>query len=199
MSDVFDNLSNLNEEELKAVAKLIDKFANRKDKPRDRHRNRKPKKEREDTEIVEDVQVGREKPRKRIVQRENERINRPRSGRGRTEPTKEYNKKRGEKQRGNNRRGNKTMARTESVQLEGHNKFLDMPDRHGNKKDTEIDKLLWSGRQASDRSESKYEPVEVRCKECSLWFDIHPSIVLIDEETKDYNYTCDNCASSRRP
>lgn len=169
-------LEDLTQEELSSVMRLIDKF-------RKRHGSEKP---------LEDnkTQVGRQEPRQQEpVPIE---LNRPARAKGRSKSKYEQA---APSQRGNKRRG--SMARTEPVRLKNVNQFLNMDEKDSHKSDSQTDKLLWGNRTPSQRNK-QFEPVEVQCKQCMLFFDVNPNIVLIDPDTNKPNFTCNNCASRSR-
>ena len=207
MSNIQTNLENLTPEELQKVSNLIEKFASRKEessdeKPQKKRRRRKKPKKRVDEpeqEVIIEHGQGRNKPRQRIVLPDEpidpneKRV----SGRGRTEPRNPRNQRAQSVRRGRGKgprmgRGNR-LARTESVNLSGENKFDTMRERNQAKADTKIDKALWANREASQRPD-KFEYAEVQCLACKLWFDIQPNLVMIDEDTGVPNFTCNNCS-----
>lgn len=196
MSDIIENLESLSPEELEKVANLINKFAKRKEDDGRQQKKRKRKKKRvddNDAELIVEEQVGRKKPRKRILLDENDEVERPKTrGRGRTQPRRQSARRKKQNYRGNKGRSKGVMAKTESVQLSGENRFMKMKERYSNKKDSVIDKKLWENREVSARPD-EYEPIEVQCKECELWYDVNPATVLMDRDSGDYNYTCNNC------
>lgn len=204
---IIDNLDKLTPEELAKVGNLIDKFAGRHDREEEkrpqpkpnRKRNRKKRQKEVDNtseRLIVEHGPGRSGPRRRIVQDEYEEAERPRRvGRGRTEPRNPSNQRRRQsvRKKGNSRGGGGVMARTEGVQLSNENKFNRMSERNAEKSDTSIDRKLWSGRMPTQRPE-EYEDVEVQCRECQLWFDVNPALVLIDHDTRQPNFVCNNCS-----
>ena len=176
MNKILDDLESLSPDEMASVARLIEKFASRKKDS--------------ETEIIVDQPQGRKKPRKRVLLNENDTVESPRKGRGRTKPRKPSARPRRKGAGGRRDRG--VMAQTQKVELSGQNKFLKMSERTAHKKDTKIDKQLWKDREVSTRPD-EYQDVEVECKECKLWYDVNPVLVLIDPDTHDTNYTCDRC------
>lgn len=209
MTDIIDNLDKLTPEELAKVGNLINKFAGRHEREDDRpqpkpnrKRNRKKRQKEVDNtseKLIVEQGPGRNKPRRRVVQDEYEEVERPRrTGRGRTAPRNARNQRRndGVRRKGGRGRGG-VMAHTESVQLSNENKFQNMRERNAEKGDTEIDKKLWSGRMPTERPE-EYEDIEVQCKECLLWFDVNPGLVLIDQDSREPNYVCNNCSPRGR-
>jgi hypothetical protein len=85
------------------------------------------------------------------------------------------------------------MARTESVQLSGENRFMKMRERNAEKKDTKIDKALWTDREPSERPD-EFQFAEVQCKVCGMFFDVNPGLVVVDADTGGANFTCNNCS-----
>lgn len=165
--DIITNLQKLSPEELAKVGNLINKFAKRKDEP-------------EEEKEVDIVPVkGKKKPGKSVS-------GNPKAGR------KEPKKPQGRGGNRNRQRGRKgAVARTEPVQLSGQNKFDQMKERNDFKRDAAIDKKLWQGREPTTRKD-EYEPVEVQCIVCGLWYDEHPNLILVDPE-EGTKYTCNNC------
>jgi len=168
MSDLITNLEDLGPEELKAVSNLINKLAKRKRK--------------EESPVV-DAEEPQEDIKPRPVSQKS---------RGRSSPKNQANQRRNNNKvrRPGGSRG--AAARTEPVRLSNENKFLSMRERNSNKQDSEIDKKLWKGRRPTERPD-EFHFAEVQCKECLLWYDVNPELVLIDPDTKTYNFTCDNC------
>ena len=189
--DLDLNLESLTPAELKILSGLIKKVSNKKKPPIKRKPRTKPKPKVNDTEIVDGPQLGRTSPSKKIVETENEKVPTNSKAKGRTKPTKEYNKKRTERG-GKKGRANKKMARTETVVLSGKNEFLNMGEKNSHKDDTRIDRLLWKNKEVNKRP-PKYSDVEVQCKECKLWYDVNPSLIYVDPETNETNFTCHNC------
>lgn len=205
MSNIVDptDLEKLTPEELEKVGNLINKFARRHEdgaesKPKKSHHKRNKKVDRPEPqqELMIEHGVGRKQPRKKILENESDTPTTRSAGQGRTEPRKNQNRR--SRSRGSRRRTGKgeTLMRTEPVRLSSENKFLTMKERNAKKSDTKIDKKLWGENTATERPET-YEPIEVQCKECDLWFDVNPSMLMVDPDTKDYNFTCNNCAGRR--
>ena len=208
---IVDSLDKLTPEELESVSRLINKFANRHSEdsveqplptPNKKRKRGKKQKEVDNTSesLIIEHGAGRSQPRTRVVLDEADPAPSRRSrGRGRTEPRKPKGQQRNNVRRGNNRDrgGGGVMARTESVRLSNQNKFLNMRERNAEKGDTQIDKKLWENRTPTERPE-EYEDIEVQCRECGLWFDINPGLVLIDADTRQPNFVCNNCAPRGR-
>jgi hypothetical protein len=172
MSDIITNLEDLGPEELKAVSNLINKLAKR-------------KKQSESTEeVVDSTPLGD------TVREQKPKGPPKRHSQGRTEPRNPQNKKTRVKRKGGRGRGG--AGRTESVVLSNENKFERMRERNDFKKDTEIDKKLWSGREPTQRPD-EFQFVEVQCKECGRWYDINPDLVYVDQDSREINFTCDDC------
>lgn len=208
MSDIMSDLDQLTPEELEKVGRLISKFANKEEVPKTRKRKgrggkRKKPLDKKDQELIVEQQHGRTNRRRRILESEDDEIERPRQGRGRSQPRTQQRQnngvRRGGKGRGRGKgRGNGgIMARTESVQLEGGNRFDKMRERNSERQDVEIDRKLWGKRQPSERS-PQYEPVEAQCIGCNLWFDVNPGLVMIDPDTREPSFTCNNCSRTPR-
>lgn len=175
-NNILDQLDQLTDEEMKKVGNLINKFAKR-HSSENQVDNRKPREQNK-------PQRGRTRP----TQTQPE--NRPQSKgsqRGRREPrnpTIQPNV--------HGRRNKGTAARSEKVVLSGQNEFLNMTERNQFKQDSDVDKKLWRGREMSPRP-NKYEPIEVQCTTCRLYFDVNPSVVYRDPDSGDIVYTCNNC------
>lgn len=169
MSDLITNLEDLGPEELKAVSNLINKLAKRKrsEEPLDNL-----------GEVEETVERKPKQKQKPTVQ-------------GRSSPRNPQNQKKDTRvrRRGGSRGG---AGRTESVVLSNENKFEKMRERNNFKADAEIDKKLWGDRKPTERPD-EFEFVEVQCKECGKWYDINPNLVYIDQDSREVNFTCDNC------
>lgn len=199
---LITNLESLTDEEMESVARLINKFNQRKvntgePKVRD-HVDKKPKRRdhsNDELELEVKRQKGRKNPRKRIVTDETEPREFSSRGVGRTQPRRNP---RVDIDSPSPRRRKGVACRTESVQIDNRrNKFLEMKSRNGKlcnaeKQDVEIDRKLWKNRTPADRPET-FEPVEVQCKVCNRYFDINPALVLTDDDTGEVNFTCDNC------
>ena len=173
IEDLIKNLTQLSPEELDKLNNLASKFAKR-------HDTQEPNKTVSKKKRDKPQQNGRS------------------SAKGRTEPRNPEvlrNKpvRRGTSRKGGGRPGGKP-ARSEPIVISGENKFDKMVERFQHKKDSEIDKKLWQGREPTQRRE-QYEDVEVQCTECQLWFDINPELVYKDPETGDILFKCDVCAS----
>lgn len=169
MSDIIKNLESLTPEELQKVGNLIEKFAKRKS----------DNNEVDSTETEDIIEKPRQKSKpKRTVQ-------------GRSSPRNPANQRKDTRvrRRGPSRGG---AGRTESVVLSNENKFERMRERNNYKADAEIDKKLWGNRQPTERPD-EFEFVEAQCKECGKWYDINPSLVYVDQDSREINFTCDNC------
>ena len=165
MSDLITNLENLTPEELKRVANLIEKFT-----------KRKTVDNQQTEDIIKEEPKAKQKSTK-VTQ-------------GRSAPRNPVNKKNNNVRRKGSRGGG--AGRTESVVLSNENKFEKMRDRNSFKDDAKIDKKLWGDRQPTERPE-EFEFVEVQCKECGKWYDINPTLIYVDQDTREVNFTCDNC------
>lgn len=165
MSDLIKNLESLTPEELQKVGNLINKFAKRKENS-------------VDNEITTDEieETSRQKPKKRVQ--------------GRSSPRNTQNQTQRVRRKGGRGRGG--AGRTESVTLSNENKFERMRERNNFKADAEIDKKLWGNRQPTERPD-EFEFVEVQCKECGKWYDINPNLIYLDQDSREVNFTCDNC------
>lgn len=181
-NNLLEQLLSLSPNQMAAVERLVGKFS---------------KKDSEEDLIVEHG-PGRDKPRQRIVLKESDKTPDKRSkGRGRTQPRNNQNEESTNKIRKRVGKGKGAMARTEQVVLKNENRFLKMREKDSEKKDVEIDKKLWSGRSPSERPE-EFQYAEVQCKVCNKYFDINPALVVIDRETHQPNFTCNDCAASNR-
>lgn len=60
------------------------------------------------------------------------------------------------------------------------------------KGDTNIDKKLWGSNEPSVRRQVA-DLVEVPCRVCGDYYEIPSSLVLMDVETHEVSFTCDNC------
>ena len=220
---MLSNLESLTPEELAKVSNLIGKFTNRHEREQDdevptkRKKRKKTKKRIDEPEqkVIVEHGTGREKPRKRIIiPDEAEQPNEKRSaGVGRSQPRNQQTNHQGGARRGKagavrlGRGGGRTLARTETVELTGVNRFLTSSqfkkERVHAKGDVTTDKKLWSDnsgetREPSERPE-KFEFAEVQCVgPCGLWFDVSPDLILLDYDTGEPNFTCNNCGKSAR-
>jgi len=97
-------------------------------------------------------------------------------------------------------RGNKKgmACHSEPLQISGHNNFLDMEEFHEEKQDVEIDKKLNKGRKPTRRYR-KLQKIEVECQgTCGYIYEVSQDVLMVDPDTHEYLYTCNDCASSRR-
>ncbi|RLI51659.1 hypothetical protein DRO61_01855 [Candidatus Bathyarchaeota archaeon] len=178
MSDIITNLEDLNPEDLKAVGNLINKLAKRnKQQNPEQTVDKQESSGYDNPEPTAQQSAGRSQPRNTKSGRSSPRA----SANKRPEPVR--------RGRGVSRGG---QGRTESVSLANENKFERMRERNDFKKDSAIDRKLWGDRNPTERPE-EFEFAEAQCKVCRNWFDINPNLVLLDPETKEYNFTCDNC------
>ena len=167
----------------------------------------KKKRQQQDSEVDEAPTVvhnevssqGRSQPRQ--PQNRKPKSEGKRSRQGRREPRQERNKRNTSGGRRGQGRG-KSPGRIEAVQLSGENRFHRIIGRsdvrreremseEGIQEDKAMDAKLWKNRAPSQRRD-EVEPIEVQCKQCRLWYDIFEE-VLIDQDTMEANYTCNNC------
>lgn len=199
MTDVFNDIESLDDDDLERVNRLIKKLASRKSSDQNEgdtlsrsQRKRRKKVDNRDDEAIMDHGEGRKRPRNRkVVTPEEDRRQRRQSRQGRATPRTERNKRR----QGGVRRKNKGSAgRTESFDTSGgrENRFLKMRERNEAQKDVAIDRALSGGQQPTLRPQ-QYEPVEAQCRKCDLYFDVHPSQVY-DDPDLGLVFTCNNCA-----
>lgn len=72
------------------------------------------------------------------------------------------------------------------------NKFLNMPERHKHKQDTEWDKRVSGGITPVERR-PQIQTVEMQCSHCSHWYEIYLHEAYKDEEGK-IRFICDTCS-----
>lgn len=224
---IISQLDSLTPEELGKVGNLIGKFAGRHERNQDekiptKRKKRQKTKKRVDSphqEVIVEHGTGRSKPRKRVIMPDEvEQPNERRStGVGRSVPRNPQNQeaqdgtrrgrhgKKGTVRLG--RGGGRVVARTETVVLTGDNKFLTSKqfseERVYAKKDVATDKKLWSDNEGETREPSerpdKFEFAEVQCNgPCGLWFDINPDLILLDHDTGQPNFRCNDCSKMTR-
>ncbi len=196
--NIISQLQSLSPEELAKLGDIINSITNDQDEgevevPTERDTSRKENINPVDNnseEVIIDHGPGRSQPRQRIVMPDEvEQQTEARSrGRGRTAPRRNANVETTPKQ-GRGRR----LARTESVRLDGNNKFDKMRERNSHKADSKIDQALWRGREASERPE-EFKFAEVQCESCQLYFDVNPSLVYVDPDSGRAKWTCNDCA-----
>jgi hypothetical protein len=204
---IITSLETLSDDEMDAVARLIGKFSRRKENPQpelekriDKSPSRRDHSD-DDHELEVERPRGRKNPRRRVVTEDSEPRESSSSGRGRT--TSRHDTKQGRNKTREGQRGRGVAARTEAVTIDNRvNKFLTMKGRNGRfadeaKGDTAIDKKLWENRHPTERPD-EFKAIEVCCKICNRYFDINPNLVLVDDETGEVNFTCDNCVPRGR-
>ena len=200
--NINDKIENLTPDQLESLGRLIDKFSRR--NSNDQEEERKPRKNNKTK-----PQKGRSKPRSKIIipgeenlEEEKEPIKRVvKNRKGRSEPRnsdlKTQKRERVRRPPGKGQKAGTTLARTESVSLSGENKFEKMRERNSHKKDSVIDKKLWGDNQPEQRPDEFSGFVEIECKSCELWYDVHPSEIYMDPD-QGPSYTCDNCSKGPR-
>ena len=181
MSDFIEKLGSLTDEEMASVARLIEKFASRK---------KSPTVDKGGDTLETERQVGRSTSRKKIVLDEREPIiENKRTGKGRTKPR--------ESNGANTKKGKGRPSRTLPVTIGNANKFTQMSEFRASKEDVDVDKKLWTGREPKQRPD-KFEPVEVQCDICKLYYDVNPSLLFRDPDTHELMYTCNNCVGKAK-
>lgn len=215
--DILSKLENLTPEELAKVGNLIGKFSDRHDRevevPKKRKKRKKTKKrvDEPEQEVIVEHEMGRKKPRKRIImpdeaEQPNEHrstgIGRSQSRNPQNQPQQQQDHRRGQG-RGRSeirtgRGGGRTLATAQTVKLSGENKFLKMRERNNAKADVKIDQALWKDRVPEERRE-EFEFMELQCLgPCGLWFDVNPNVILLDQDSGEPNFTCNNCSKIPR-
>ena len=86
------------------------------------------------------------------------------------------------------------QCRTEPVNLTKNrpNLFIQSSDANLFKSDIAIDKKL-SGKNVPTPRRQEAEMWEIECKICHRLYIVSPSILMVDPETQEVAYTCDNC------
>ena len=56
---------------------------------------------------------------------------------------------------------------------------------------------MWANRNPTTRPD-EVEFVEAQCKICGYWFDVNPNLLMTDEDTEEWNFTCNGCAAGGR-
>jgi hypothetical protein len=95
------------------------------------------------------------------------------------------------------KKGKGMACRNEPIQLSGENRFLEMDEYHEEQQDIEFDRKVHSGRKPRRKKFRPNPMVEVECQDCGYLFDVDSNILLVDPDTKQYIYTCNDCSVRR--
>lgn len=176
MSDIITNLEDLSPDDLKAVSNLINKLAKR------QRKNSEPK---VDEVPPEPVNIIQDEPSQKPQRATTRRSKRPDKKPPQKAQSNQRVRRRGQQSRGG-------AGRTEPVSLSGENKFESMREKSSYREDSKTDKLLWGNHEPTERPDD-FSFVEVECEICHKNCKVHPSLVYLDQDTRQPKYTCDSC------
>lgn len=184
--NIIDNLDEFTPEELEIASRILGKFASLKKTP--------------SPEPVKEPKANGKKSKKKAIAKveqtiteqdqaeENNVQERVLSG-----PTSKIRKHKADGQPQKKLKGGKNkMATVQPIRITGQNRFLQMDAYNSCKGDTAIDKKLWANNRPTERRE-EIQFVEAECQVCHYVFDVNPAVVMRDEDTSEYVFTCNDC------
>lgn len=175
---IIDNLDEFTPEELEIASRILGKFASLKKTP--------------SPAPVEQPKIKGKKPKKVTQKTKPKKLEEPEE-RELSGPTAKVRKHRVDDRPQKKVKGGKNkLAMVQPIRVGGKNKFLQMDAYNSNKGDAAIDKKLWANHQPTERR-PEIQFVEAECQVCHYLFDVNSSVVMTDEDTGEYVYTCNNC------